>query len=102
MYFCFVVDTDCNELLVLETIDRYVVLLDRYFGSVCESDLVVAFDKAHHVLDELVLGGELHETSIVEALRALHRQDALAEDTPSWLSSGAVVAAISYGGRGTA
>lgn len=98
MYFCFVVDADSNELLTLEVIDRYVVLLDRYFGSVCELDLVIAFDKAHYVLDELLVGGELHETSIVQALRALRLQDALAEDVPSWLPAGAADVALPLGG----
>lgn len=34
LYFCCAVEQDDNELLTLETIHRYVELLDKYFGSV--------------------------------------------------------------------
>jgi hypothetical protein len=34
LYFCCAIEQDDNELLTLETIHRYVELLDKYFGSV--------------------------------------------------------------------
>jgi len=34
LYFCCCVESNDNELLVLEVIHRYVELLDKYFGSV--------------------------------------------------------------------
>ena len=42
LYFCCAIEQDDNELLTLETIHRYVELLDKYFGSVseCEYHLV--------------------------------------------------------------
>ena len=44
---------------MLEVIHRYVELLDKYFGSVCELDIIFNFEKAYYMLGELVLGGEI-------------------------------------------
>ncbi|KAH9629529.1 hypothetical protein HF086_015859 [Spodoptera exigua] len=68
-----------NELLTLELIHRYVELLDKYFGSVCELDIIFNFEKAYFILDELVLGGELQETSKKNVLKAIAAQDLLQE-----------------------
>ena len=38
-------DDDDNELIVLETIHHFVEVLDRYFGNVCELDLIFNFHK---------------------------------------------------------
>ena len=38
---------------------RYVELLDKYFGSVCELDIIFNFEKAYFILDELILAGEM-------------------------------------------
>uniref|UniRef100_A0A803NHR1 AP complex mu/sigma subunit domain-containing protein n=1 Tax=Cannabis sativa TaxID=3483 RepID=A0A803NHR1_CANSA len=45
LYFCMCIDQDDNELEVLEIIHHYVEILDRYFGSVCELDLIFNFHK---------------------------------------------------------
>ncbi|KAL8523868.1 hypothetical protein ACS0TY_013722 [Phlomoides rotata] len=45
LYFCMCIDQDQNELEVLEIIHHYVEILDRYFGSVCELDLIFHFHK---------------------------------------------------------
>ena len=34
-------------------------LLDKYFGSVCELDIIFNFEKAYFVLDELLIAGEV-------------------------------------------
>ena len=34
-----------NELLTLEIIHNYVELLDQYFGSVCELDIIYNYEK---------------------------------------------------------
>jgi len=59
LFFCFAVDRGDNELGVLEVIHRYVEVLDKYFGSVCELDIIFNFEKAYFILDELILGGEM-------------------------------------------
>ena len=40
LYFMFGIDTDDNELASLELIHLFVETLDKYFGSVCELDVV--------------------------------------------------------------
>ena len=39
------IDNDDNELIALEIIHRFVETLDKYFGNVCELDVVFNFDK---------------------------------------------------------
>jgi len=80
LYFVALVDIDDNELITLETIHHFVEILDRYFGNVCELDLIFNFHKGYHILDELLLAGELQETSKKEVLRVAAAQDELAED----------------------
>ena len=46
----------CNPL--------YLQVLDRYFGNVCELDLIFNFHKAYHILDELLISGVLSALSI--------------------------------------
>ncbi|WAR27746.1 AP1S2-like protein, partial [Mya arenaria] len=69
LYFCCAIDPEDNELLTLEVIHRYVELLDKYFGS-----------KAYFMLDELLLGGEVQETSKKNVLKAIAAQDLLQEE----------------------
>ncbi|KAL0366538.1 UNVERIFIED_CONTAM: AP-1 complex subunit sigma-2 [Sesamum radiatum] len=45
LYFCMCIDQDDNELEILEIIHHFVEILDRYFGSVCELDLIFNFHK---------------------------------------------------------
>ena len=107
LFFCILVDSDDNELLSLEIIQRYVEVLDQYFGSVwpstllsttalqiftfrliliaiihfcciikvCELDIIFNFEKAHFVWNELVLAGELLETSRRAVLESVLDQD---------------------------
>jgi len=63
LYFILCVDVRDNELAYLEGIHNFVETLDRYFGNVCELDLVFNFTKTYVMLDEFMLGGELLETS---------------------------------------
>jgi len=80
LYFVSCVDTDDNELLALETIHHFVEVLDRYFGNVCELDLIFNFHKAYFILDELLISGELQETSKKIILRVTSNQDAMMEE----------------------
>jgi len=68
-----------NELVTLEIIHRYVEVLDRYFGNVCELDLIFNFQRAYAILDELIIGGELQESSKKSTLRAMSQSDAIEE-----------------------
>ena len=80
LYFCFGIDNDDNELIVLEIIHRYVDLLDKYFRNVCELDVIFQYEKAYYILDELVLGGDIQETSKKTVLRAIAAQDTEEEE----------------------
>ena len=80
LYFCCAVDESDNELLALEIIHRYVELLDKYFGSVCELDIIFNFEKAYYMLDELLIGGEIQETSKKNVLKAIAAQDLLQDE----------------------
>lgn len=84
LFFCCAIESGDNELLCLEVIHRYVELLDKYFGSVCELDIIFNFEKAYFILDELLLGGEVQETSKKQALKAIGSQDVMQEEeTPT-------------------
>lgn len=63
LYFIAEIDSSDNELTTLEILHLYVETLDRYFDNVCELDLIFNFDYAYLVLDELILGGEIQESS---------------------------------------
>uniref|UniRef100_A0A0K6S9I7 AP complex subunit sigma n=1 Tax=Chromera velia CCMP2878 TaxID=1169474 RepID=A0A0K6S9I7_9ALVE len=76
---CFIccVDVTENELAVLELIHLFVELLDIYFGNVCELDLIFDFDRVYHILDSIVLGGEVVNTSQSVLLDELKQSDKL-------------------------
>ncbi|KAL5983172.1 hypothetical protein ACLOJK_017255 [Asimina triloba] len=67
LYFCMCIDQDDNELEILEIIHHYVEILDRYFGS------------AYFILDEVLLAGELQESSKKIVARVIDAQDMLVE-----------------------
>ncbi|KAK8617521.1 hypothetical protein V6N13_080433 [Hibiscus sabdariffa] len=79
LYFCMCIDPDGNELEILEIIHHYVEVLDRYFGSVCELDLIYNFHKAYYILDEILISGELQEPGKRTIVRAVAAQDSLVE-----------------------
>uniref|UniRef100_A0A7S2JKH6 AP complex subunit sigma n=1 Tax=Cyanoptyche gloeocystis TaxID=77922 RepID=A0A7S2JKH6_9EUKA len=81
LYFITCVDASDNELITLEIIHHFVEVLDRYFGNVCELDLIFNFHKAFYILDELIIAGELQETSKKTVLRVCAAQDALVESS---------------------
>ncbi|KAJ2078409.1 hypothetical protein H4R24_004492 [Coemansia sp. RSA 988] len=75
LYFVAGIDLDDNELIMLEIIHRYVEILDRFFGNVCELDLIFQFQKAYFILDEMIMAGELQESSKKTILKVLSQQD---------------------------
>lgn len=83
LYFILCVDSSDNELIMLETIHHLVEILDRYFGNVCELDLIFNFHKAYYILDELIVCGELQETSKRIVLRSIAAQDQLMQEAES-------------------
>jgi hypothetical protein len=63
LYFVVCVDLLENELSIMEFIHLFVETLDKFFGLVCELDVVYNFYKVYGILDELIIGGEIIETS---------------------------------------
>ena len=54
--------------------------------QVCELDIIFNFEKAYFMLDELLIGGEVQETSKKNVLKAIAAQDLLqeVESLPIW------------------
>lgn len=48
LYFVMGIDSSDNELITLELVHHFVEVLDRYFGNVCELDLIFNFHKVCH------------------------------------------------------
>lgn len=72
IYFIFAVDRQESELGMLDLIQVFVEALDKCFENVCELDLIFHTDKVHFVLDEIIMGGMVLETSLKEIVRAIN------------------------------
>eukprot|EP00755_Sulcionema_specki_P029858 Sspe_Gene.93074::Locus_65781_Transcript_1_1_Confidence_1.000_Length_1158::g.93074::m.93074/K12394/AP1S1_2; AP-1 complex subunit sigma 1/2 len=79
LYFVSCIDKTDNELIQLEIVHHFVESLDRYFGHVCELDLIFQFQKAYSILDEVIAAGELQESSKSTIIRMINAQEALIE-----------------------
>ncbi|CAN0925293.1 AP-1 complex subunit sigma-1 [Linum grandiflorum] len=79
LYFCMCIDEADNELEILDIIHHFVEILDRYFGSVCELDLIFNFHKAYYILDEILIVGEFQEPSKRAVIRLMSTHDSMVE-----------------------
>jgi len=77
LYFILCISNNDNEFVALEMIHQYVEVLDKYFGNVCELDVIFNFAKAHYCLEQMICGGYITETSKNEVLSEVNRQDEL-------------------------
>ncbi|KKA28034.1 hypothetical protein TD95_005193 [Thielaviopsis punctulata] len=77
LFFITGCSSDDNELITLEIIHRYVEQMDKYYGNVCELDIIFSFTKAYYILDEILLAGELQESSKKNILKCISQQDSL-------------------------
>ncbi|KEG02113.1 hypothetical protein YYE_02852 [Plasmodium vinckei vinckei] len=91
LFFILCIDKGDNELITLEIIHHYVEVLDKYFGNVCELDLIFNFHKAYYLLDEILVSGELQESSKKIILRVVAAQDSLMEDNKSNKKLGSLI-----------
>ncbi|KAB1270424.1 AP-2 complex subunit sigma [Camelus dromedarius] len=71
LYFCIHVDINDNKLAYLEATQKFVEVLNEYFHSVCELDLVFNFYKVYTVVDQMFLASEICETSYTKAFKQL-------------------------------
>ncbi|KAL0015632.1 hypothetical protein SO802_002701 [Lithocarpus litseifolius] len=60
-----------NELATLEFIHLLVETMDRHFGNVCELDIMFHLEKAHFMLEEMVINGCIVETSKTNILQPI-------------------------------
>nr|GMN32344.1 hypothetical protein TIFTF001_048175 [Ficus carica] len=49
----------------------FVETLDKCFRNVCELDIVFNYSKMHTMLDEIIFGGQVLETSSSEVMKAV-------------------------------
>jgi AP-1 complex subunit sigma 1/2 len=80
LYFVTGVEKEDNELMTLEVMHHFVELLDRYFGNVCELDIIFNFHAAYFLLDEIIIGGHIQETSKKAVLKKIGQQDLLLDE----------------------
>ncbi|XP_057422014.1 AP-3 complex subunit sigma-like isoform X2 [Lotus japonicus] len=71
LYFVFIFDSSENELAMLDLIQVLVETMDKCFRNVCELDVVFNYSKIHTILDEIIFGGQVLETSSTEVLKAI-------------------------------
>ena len=81
MYFAACIDKDDNELIVLDIIHHFVEVLDRYFSNVCELDLIFNFHQAYFILEEMIVGGFVMESSKNKARKMITSNDVLMDST---------------------
>jgi AP-1 complex subunit sigma 1/2 len=79
LYFAAGIEKDDNELIVLDVIHHFVEVLDKYFGNVCELDLIFNFHQAYFILEEMIIGGHIMESSKKQVLKMVGQNDALME-----------------------
>ena len=80
LYFACCVEQSDNELIVLDIIHHFVEVLDRYFSNVCELDLIFNFHQSYFILEEMIVGGFIMESSKKQALKMIGCNDALMDE----------------------
>ena len=83
LYFIVAVDDSESELGILDLIQVFVEALDKCFANVCELDLIFHIDRIHFILDEIVMGGMVLETSLKEILKAINGSNTYQRATQS-------------------
>jgi AP-3 complex subunit sigma len=81
LYFVFIADETESELGILDLIQVFVESLDKSIQNVCEKDLIYQIDRIHFILDEIIMGGMVLETSLKEIVKAIHGSTAYARAT---------------------
>jgi AP-1 complex subunit sigma 1/2 len=70
-------------------IHHYVECLDRYFGNVCELDIIFNFHKAYYIIEEILSAGYIQESGIIlfnsyidkrAIMKSLQSQDSMLEE----------------------
>jgi len=75
LFFIVGVDAEQNELAILEFIHCLVETLDKCFENVCELDIMFNLERAHIMLDEMVMNGQIVETNKTNILQPLRMME---------------------------
>eukprot|EP01006_Ploeotia_vitrea_P047330 TRINITY_DN67114_c7_g1_i2.p1 TRINITY_DN67114_c7_g1~~TRINITY_DN67114_c7_g1_i2.p1 ORF type:complete len:151 (+),score=67.11 TRINITY_DN67114_c7_g1_i2:30-482(+) len=75
LFFIVGVENKVNELAILEFIHSLVETLDKYFENVCELDIMFNIERAHFILDEMVMNGSIVETNKSNILKPIRLMD---------------------------
>jgi len=62
--FVFIIDNTESELAILDLIQVLVQSLDKCFKNVCELDLIFNYDKLDLLINQIILGGIVLDTSL--------------------------------------
>ena len=81
LYFVACIEKEDNELIVLDIIHHFVEVLDRYFGNVCELDLIFNFHQAYFILEEMIVGGHIIESSKKQVLKMIANNDQMMDSS---------------------
>ncbi len=76
LYFIFGIEKDEeNEMAFYILIHKFVQILDKYFESVCELDIMYNLDKVYYILEELIQNGEVIDNNDNTILGPIHVLD---------------------------
>ncbi|KAA1066445.1 hypothetical protein PGT21_050370 [Puccinia graminis f. sp. tritici] len=64
LFFVFLIDQSESQLGILDLIQVFVESLDKCFKNVCELDLIFNYDKLDLLLNQIILGGIVLDTSV--------------------------------------
>ncbi|GIX62637.1 AP-4 complex subunit sigma [Babesia caballi] len=64
-----------NELAMLELVHRIVEIMDSYFDPVCELDIMFNLEKAHYILNEMIVNGRVVETNLTNIMHPMFLLD---------------------------
>ena len=73
LFFLVGISEDENEMIALMFLHRVVEAMDKYFGNVCELDVIFNFERVHAIVDELLMAGQIQETSLKEVNKVGHQ-----------------------------
>ncbi len=74
LFFMLICDENENELALLDFVHIFVEVLDKMFADVCELDILYNPEKINYILDELIVDGNVVQTSLKEAVDDLNSQ----------------------------
>jgi AP-3 complex subunit sigma len=104
LYFILISTSTESPLALLDLIQVFVECLDNQFANVCELDLIFGFETLHAVLNEMIVGGVVVETSlakIIEGVKATEgnagrRKAVNARDSGSSIGRGSGFAGLGW------